>query len=488
MSTLWSGVTALCWLLHSQLCTADLFTSTHDMQEAMATEALSLEDAHYFLSLEESRLDRAAAQHRRRLSSFPRVGSDTVLGKFIRTCRLYALQADAASAASMPALLPAFAAPSSRKWWPADRDVTGAADGLCKLQRVYEVPVTRIAAMRTRRLPPASAEDLSYVARGCYANGTHGNTTVWSRQALAAALNAGSSARKLELGLWWLRANDARRAALEAGHRHLYPAPPETDVQDYKSVCAEKGDLRTDTGEIGCVLWTGNGDPRLILGPLKLEVLSLTPRVAVFVDFLTASEVAYIQQAGRTGLERGSIYDWDNPDGITSYKRISKVSWLWDADHPSLAPLARRISLATGLSLESAEPFQVANYGLGGHYTPHDDASSFDQIADEWDTKYGNRLATVLLYLSDVSLGGATAFVNLHLAVKPRRGAALFWHDLAPYSGSDGPVHFSFWHQMKALEDRTNHVGCPVLWGTKWIATKWIREHSNVVVRFDYPG
>ncbi|KAL1479528.1 hypothetical protein MTO96_051764 [Rhipicephalus appendiculatus] len=62
---------------------SDLFTSTHDMQESMATEVLNMEDAHYFLSLEETRLDRAAAQHQRRLSDLPRIGSDTVLGKFI---------------------------------------------------------------------------------------------------------------------------------------------------------------------------------------------------------------------------------------------------------------------------------------------------------------------------------------------------------------------------------------------------------------------
>ncbi|KAH8038147.1 hypothetical protein HPB51_023954 [Rhipicephalus microplus] len=108
--------------------------------------------------------------------------------------------------------------------------------------------------------------------------------------------------------------------------------------------------------------------------------------------------------------------------------------------------------------------------------------------SDEWDTGSGNRVATMLLYLTDVALGGATAFTHLKLAVKPRRGSALFWYDLAPYSGNDGPIHFSFWHQRKTLEVLTNHVGCPVLWGTKWIATKWIRERNIVVVRFDYPG
>ncbi|KAL1444912.1 hypothetical protein MTO96_045321 [Rhipicephalus appendiculatus] len=342
--------------------------------------------------------------------------------------------------------------------------------------------------MISRRLPYVSSQDLSLIARGCYANATHGNTTAWSQQALAAGLYAEGSPRNLELGLWWLQTNDARRAAMKSKHWHLYPAPPETDVDEYKSVCAEKGDLRKSTADLTCVLWNGDGDPRLILAPLKLEVLSLTPRVVVFADFLTPSEVVYIQNAGRTGLQRGAIYDSENPLGMTTYKRINKVSWLWDIQHPFLSSLGSRISLASGLSLESSEAYQVANYGLGGHYTAHNDARDFEQAADVWYTRNGNRVATMLLYLTDVSRGGATAFVHLQLAVKPRRGSALFWYDLAPYSGNDGPVHFSFWHQKRAVEQLTAHVGCPVLWGTKWIATKWIRERTNVVVRFDYPG
>ncbi|KAL1445678.1 hypothetical protein MTO96_044886 [Rhipicephalus appendiculatus] len=364
------------------------------MRETIATEALNLEDAHYFLTLEEARLDRAAAQHRRRLTNRPRIGSDTVLGKFIDACRLYDLQSDLASSstsgdASLKPLLSAFAAPSSREWWPADSDVRGVADGLCKLQRVCDVTVARMVAMISRRLPYVSSQDLSVIARGCYANATHGNTTAWSQQALAAALYAQGSPRNLQVGLWWLQANDARRAAMKSKHRHVYPAPPETDVNEYKS-----------------------------------------PGSGIF-------------------------------------------------QHPFLSSLGSRISLASGLSLESSEPYQVANYGLGGHYTPHDDALDFEQTADEWGTRDGNRVATMLLYLTDVSRGGATAFVHLQLAVKPRRGSALFWYDLAPYSGNDGPVHFSFWHQKRAVQKLTTHVGCPVLWGTKWIATKWIRERQQ---------
>ncbi|KAL3210901.1 hypothetical protein MRX96_008554 [Rhipicephalus microplus] len=250
-------------------------------------------------------------------------------------------------------------------------------------------------------------------------------------------------------------------------YHHLYPAPPETDVDEYKSVRVEKGDFRATNTELTCVLWTGGGDPRLILAPLKVEVLSQTPRVVLFADFFTLAELAYMQDSGRTGLQRGSIYDWEHPSGITSYKRISKVSWLWDTKHPFRNSLGRRISLASGLSFESSEPYQVANYGLGGHYTPREEANTFDQIADEWDTGSGDRVATMLLY---------------------QQTSRRWCHSIHPSETGRETSACLGTLLRKTLEVLTNHVGCLVFWGTKWIAIKRIRERNNVVVRFEYPG
>ncbi|KAH7981672.1 hypothetical protein HPB52_000677 [Rhipicephalus sanguineus] len=167
----------------------------------------------------------------------------------------------------------------------------------------------------------------------------------------------------------------------------------------------------------------------------------------------------------------------------------SQVSWLSDDQHPILVNLASHIAVTTGLSLESAELYQVANYGLGGHYTPHPDAKDFDDLADDAmvERPDGNRLATMLLFLSDVSTGGATAFVDPPLAVKPRIGDALFWFNLRPYDGDEGPQHFDFWHEKKILDAHTWHTGCPVLRGSKWIATKWIHERGNIHVDYDVP-
>lgn len=62
----------------------------------------------------------------------------------------------------------------------------------------------------------------------------------------------------------------------------------------------------------------------------------------------------------------------------------------------------------TGLTQETAEPLQVQNYGIGGHYAPH-----FDHRIkrDKPFGPPGNRIATVLLYVGKSS--ASTKISNL---------------------------------------------------------------------------
>jgi prolyl 4-hydroxylase len=107
---------------------------------------------------------------------------------------------------------------------------------------------------------------------------------------------------------------------------------------------------------------------------------------------------------------------------------------------------------------------QVSNYGIAGHYEPH-----FD-----WGRRYPNkpdgmRLATFMLYLSDVGLGGNTVFPHLGVAVSPSKRDAIFWHNLhSDAVRPEGNVN-------------TLHAGCPVFAGSKWVANKWVHEAGNTV-------
>ncbi|KAH7944323.1 hypothetical protein HPB52_018273 [Rhipicephalus sanguineus] len=436
------------------------------MLECMGTENMALEDVRFYVLLQEHMLAGVISDYESMRTTKSLKPEQSSLGTFLFMSRLTELSSYAslgAQPASLRSLPGAFLSPTSRQWWPEDSDVAGASVGICKLQHLYDISVAKMASMKSRLLPAASAEDFTYVARGCLVTAAFGNTSAWIQAALSktTSTTGGTSFHGLQLGLGWLQANDERWSwsrrwakSIFTTAGQVYPSPPEIDINMYKNVCVQEGFLRPSDSRLQCKMSTNFGDPRLLLQPLKLEVLSLKPRVVVISDFMSSSE----------------------------------LSWLWDSQHKLLEKLSRRIEVSTGLSLESAEAYQVSNYGLAGHYTPHLDASEFDTVASQYELENGNRLATVLMYLSSVAAGGATAFVELGVAVKPRVGDALFWYDVEPYDGSEYPKHMSFWHQKRQADPLTTHVGCPVLWGSKWIVTKWIHERSNVVVKYSTPG
>ncbi len=141
--------------------------------------------------------------------------------------------------------------------------------------------------------------------------------------------------------------------------------------------------------------------------------------------------------------------------------------------------VTKRIELATRLyarSYRGGEPYQVANYGIGGVYNHHTDSSGefgrnpADGVGSDGDMVMGDRLATSMVYLTDVAAGGATAYPMLGLAVFPRRGDMVFWYN----NDRNG-----------RLDRYTFHGGCPVLVGSKWITNKWY-EKKILVGKFKF--
>eukprot|EP00892_Ulva_mutabilis_P010743 jgi/Ulvmu1/8040/UM004_0277.1 len=212
-----------------------------------------------------------------------------------------------------------------------------------------------------------------------------------------------------------------------------------------------------------------------------LEVLSWPYRVFRIHNLLTPEECDHLRERAKPRLQRSSVVDTKNPAGQISNIRTSQGMFFARGETPTIANIEERIAQWVMMDKNQGEGFQVLYYKVGQKYDPH-----FDYFFHEDGVMNGgNRIATLLLYLTDVEEGGETVFPNVPvpegqtaehysecamqgLAVKPRRGdAAVFWSLTSAGTLNKGALH----------------GGCPVIKGEKVSATKWYH-----VARYAMPG
>ncbi len=94
-------------------------------------------------------------------------------------------------------------------------------------------------------------------------------------------------------------------------------------------------------------------------------------------------------------MERAKV---DDPEEPITAERTAKYVWFED-DHELVDRLTKRVNLLTGLSMETCEPLQVQNYGVGGRYVYHHDHIAHEDF-DDMDRDLGARVATFMFYVS----------------------------------------------------------------------------------------
>ncbi|EFP08464.1 hypothetical protein CRE_15564 [Caenorhabditis remanei] len=226
--------------------------------------------------------------------------------------------------------------------------------------------------------------------------------------------------------------------------------------------------------------------PFLKIAPIKVEILRFDPLAVLFKNVISDSEIKVIKELASPKLKRATVQNSKTGELEHATYRISKSAWLKGDLHPVIERVNRRIEDFTGLYQGTSEELQVANYGLGGHYDPHFDFARianyglgghyephYDMSLKEEKNAFktlntGNRIATVLFYMSQPERGGATVFNHLGTAVFPSKNDALFWYNLR----RDGEGDL-----------RTRHAACPVLLGVKWVSNKWIHERGQEFTR-----
>ncbi|KAK8609854.1 hypothetical protein V6N13_093266 [Hibiscus sabdariffa] len=177
--------------------------------------------------------------------------------------------------------------------------------------------------------------------------------------------------------------------------------------------------------------WRGDKEAEILrLGYVKPEIISWSPRIIVLHNFLSYEECDYLRAIALPRLQVSTVVDAKTGMGVKSKVRTS-----------------------SGMFLKPSE-------------------TVYPMI--QFNVMRGQRIATMLMYLSDDVEGGETYFpkagtgvcscggkIVKGLSIKPIKGdAVLFWS-----MGLDGQS-----------DPDSLHGGCAVLSGEKWSATKWMRQ------------
>ncbi len=193
------------------------------------------------------------------------------------------------------------------------------------------------------------------------------------------------------------------------------------------------------------------------------EILSSESKVLIFRAFMTPLECGYIRAAAAPAIRPSSTVNPITGELVRNEIRTSSSSNFdpVSRDH-FIISIDERIAAATDTAVEQGEPLNVLYYRIAEEYKFHYD---FLSPSNEDERKLlkdgGQRKYTFLVSLNEGYTGGETYFPKLNVSYHGRPGDALMFQNI---DGDGQP-------DRKML-----HAGMPITGGSKWVASKWIRE------------
>uniref|UniRef100_A0A8C1TQM6 procollagen-proline 4-dioxygenase n=1 Tax=Cyprinus carpio TaxID=7962 RepID=A0A8C1TQM6_CYPCA len=377
-----------------------------------------------------------------------------------------------------------------RQFFPTEEDQTGAAKALLRLQDTYQLSANTISngdlpgVVHKSRMTVADCFELGKIA---YSEADYYHTELWMAQALTQLDEGEESTIEKVTVMDYLNYAIYQQGELERAlelTKRMLKLDPLPERKKYEKLCRGEGVKLTPRRQsrLFCRYFDNNRNPRLLLAPVKQEDEWDRPRIVRYHDIISDSEITTVKELAKPRLRRATIsnpvtgvletapyrittvHDPNTGKLTTAHYRVSKIAWLSGYEHSTIEKINQRIEDVTDLEMDTAEELQVANYGVGGQYEPHFDFGRKDEPDAFKELGTGNRIATWLFYMSDVSAGGATVFPDVGAAVWPKKGTAVFWYNL--FASGEGDYS-------------TRHAACPVLVGNKWVSNKWIHERGQ---------
>ena len=209
-------------------------------------------------------------------------------------------------------------------------------------------------------------------------------------------------------------------------------------------------------------------DPHVVSSPGKIHGGEHDgPWILTFDSFIDDMEIEdLLKGAEYGGFERSTdqgriISASGEKEKVVSTHRTSSNAWCRRECEvlPGVMAVSNRIEQITGIPQGNFESFQILRYDVGEYYKRHHDSPGKNKSIS------GHRILTVFLYLNDVEEGGETAFTDLGISVKPKKGRALIW----PSVLNEDP---------DTSDLRTYHEAKAVVKGKKFAANHWIHQYD----------
>ncbi|TDH05095.1 hypothetical protein EPR50_G00139940 [Perca flavescens] len=537
---LWALLCCCCWTTQ-----AEIFTSISQMTDLIYTEKELVQSLRDYIQAEESKLA-AVKSWANKLDALTKVSTSDPEGYLAHPVNAYKLMkrlnTEWTELETLVLQNPSDGFISNmsihRQYFPDAEDETGAAKALMRLQDTYQLDSE---AFSKGKLPGIhsgailTVDDCFDMGKTAYNDADYYHAVLWMQQSLKQLDSGEESVVSKEDILDYLsysvyQMGDLPRAieltrrlvAIDPSHQraggnlryferlllkqlnelnqdyqpaseepiklgtYIRPKDHLPEREAYEALCRGEGLQMNDVrrSRLFCRYQDGKRNPRLLLKPMKEEDEWDSPHIVRYLDVLSHTEIEKIKELAKPRLARATVRDPKTGVLTTANYRVSKSAWLDKEDDSIIDIINQRIEDITGLTVDTAELLQVANYGVGGQYEPHYDFSrrpfdsnyngdgnrlaTFLNYKDEPDAfkrlGTGNRVATFLNYMSDVEAGGATVFPDFGAAIRPRKGTAVFWYNL--FKSGEGDY-------------RTRHAACPVLVGSKWVSNKWFHERGQ---------
>ncbi|KAL3931903.1 MAG: hypothetical protein SGBAC_011093, partial [Bacillariaceae sp.] len=192
--------------------------------------------------------------------------------------------------------------------------------------------------------------------------------------------------------------------------------------------------------------------------PIQLKLLHQSPPVLSIENFFSEAECQDLRNASLVSHEVSSA----TFTGSSS----TRTSTSWFCNYVDVPLLLAKVNQYFSIPLDVMEEPQIVRYKKGQEFSWH-----YDEVPTNALENGGQRLATLLIYLSDVASdhGGGTMFRDIEydsqpLVMQPKLGSALLFFP----ADSDGTPDERTLHRSEVLTGDDE----------KWIIQMWIHERE----------